>query len=148
MKCLYILCSGLIFFSLAAWCNTSVATAQGRTETPESSTASQDDAKNEALELYKKKLLPILKRDCFECHSKSEDRFESGLDVETRQGLIDGGDRGTAFDFDDVEESLLLIALSYEDEELQMPPNGRLSDKEIGYFKQWIKQGAPMPENK
>src|SRR5262249_28877837 len=43
------------------------------------------------------------------------------------------------------EESLLLLAIRYRDEELQMPPKGKLPGAVVADFEAWIRMGAPDP---
>ena len=43
------------------------------------------------------------------------------------------------------DESLLITAIRYTDESLQMPPNGRLPATVVADFEQWVKMGAPDP---
>lgn len=105
-------------------------------------------SEEEAIKLYKTKVFPLLKEYCFECHSSQDDTYESGLSVETRKDLIRGGDRGAAIEPGEPEESRLVEALSYEAEDLQMPPSGKLSDEQIKVVRDWIKAGAPVPKEK
>src|SRR5262249_28457090 len=40
-------------------------------------------------------------------------------------------------------------AVSYKDDDLQMPPkNKKLPDEQIALLTEWVKKGAPMPEEK
>ncbi len=43
------------------------------------------------------------------------------------------------------DESLLLRAIRYRDEDLQMPPKGKLPDAVVADFEAWIRMGAPDP---
>ena len=43
------------------------------------------------------------------------------------------------------DESLLIQAIRYRDEELKMPPKARLSDAVVADFERWVKMGAPDP---
>lgn len=106
-----------------------------------------DDEEKEGLELYKSKILELLTDNCFECHSTKEDRFESGLDLQFRRTILEGGDRGPAIEPGEPEDSLLILAIKYEEEDLEMPPDGRLSDEEIAEFIKWIRLGAPVPDD-
>jgi hypothetical protein len=46
------------------------------------------------------------------------------------------------------EESLLIKAVKYEDDSIQMPPKGKLTDREIKALTEWVKMGAPDPRDK
>jgi hypothetical protein len=107
--------------------------------------ATGQDTDEKGLELYKSKIKKILVDNCYECHSTKEDRYESGLDVQFRRTLLDGGDRGAAIEPGDPEDSLLMTAIGYEEEDLEMPPEGKLDADEIKLIAEWIRLGAPMP---
>ncbi|WP_310383424.1 DUF1549 domain-containing protein, partial [Roseateles sp.] len=48
----------------------------------------------------------------------------------------------------DLEKSLLIKAIRYTDEDLKMPPKGRLSAEVVADFEAWVKRGAPDPRSK
>ena len=45
------------------------------------------------------------------------------------------------------EKSLLIRAVRFEDPDLEMPPSGKIPEREIALLVQWVKMGAPYPEN-
>src|SRR5262249_45207606 len=45
----------------------------------------------------------------------------------------------------DPDKSLLIEAVRYKNEDLQMPPAGKLSDNEIADLERWIREGAADP---
>ena len=99
-------------------------------------------------EAFSKTILPILKDTCFKCHSHSADKVKGGLMLDSREGLLAGGDSGAAMVPGKPEESLLIKAVSYEDADLQMPPprkGDRLSAEQIEVLRQWIRDGAHWP---
>lgn len=100
----------------------------------------QDSA---GVEFYDSQVKPLLEAHCFECHREDPDYFAGEFALASRQSMIDGGDSGSSIDFDNVDESLLLRVLSYEDDAYQMPPEGRLDDEEIAVFRKWIELGLP-----
>ena len=44
------------------------------------------------------------------------------------------------------QRSLLVQAVRYENEDLQMPPSGKLKANEISLLEKWIAMGAPWPD--
>lgn len=114
---------------------------------PATTTQARQQDEKRGLELYTKKIKPLLMDKCYKCHSYKHDRFENGLSVEKREDLINGGDRGAAIEPGEPEESLLIDALNYERDDLQMPPDGKLDDKDIDAIKEWIRLGAPFPKS-
>ena len=103
------------------------------------------DAADEGLEFFERRIRPLLIQHCMECHSADKE-IESGLSLDGRTALLKGGDRGPAVSVDDPKSSLFLLAISYNDADLQMPPDGKLNGKELSLFAEWIKMGAPMPK--
>ncbi len=99
----------------------------------------------EGLAFYDQKIKPILSRNCYKCHSHSG-RIKGGLVVDSISGLLEGGDSGPAVLPGDPDKSPLITAVSYKDENLQMPPEGkRLTDDEVALLTAWVKRGAPAP---
>lgn len=99
----------------------------------------------EGVRFFEAKIRPILVEHCYECHSAKSDTLRAGLLVDSKQGLIDGGDSGGAIVPGKPEESILLESLHYEPFGYQMPPSGKLPDQVIADFKKWIEMGAPDP---
>ena len=102
-----------------------------------------EDAKG--LAFFQKKVLPVLKKHCYECHSAAADEVKGNLRVDTREGLVEGGNNGAAVVPGKVDEGFLLPVLRYEEDDYQMPPEGKLPDKVIADIKKWIEMGAPVP---
>ena len=58
-----------------------------------------------------------------------------------------GGDRGPAIIPGKPEQSLLVKAVRYADDDLQMPPAGKLPDREIAALVEWVRRGAFDPRD-
>jgi hypothetical protein len=56
-----------------------------------------------------------------------------------------GGDTGPAVVPGDLEASLLVKAVRYDDGVLRMPPKGKLPDASISTLTKWVKEGAVVP---
>jgi hypothetical protein len=98
------------------------------------------------LELFEKRIRPLLHNVCFECHNKGDDS-EGGLRLDTREHALAGGYRGPALVPGAPDQSLLMAAVRHEDEDLQMPPRRKLSHQEIDDLGRWIAAGAPWPDD-
>ena len=96
------------------------------------------------LEFFEKQVRPLLAKHCYSCHSTKAKKLQAGLFVDSRSGLIKGGDSGEAIVPGDPAASLFMEAVRYESYE--MPPKGKLSKAEISIFEKWIQLGAPWPE--
>ena len=97
-------------------------------------------------DFFESKIRPVLVANCYECHSveaANRGKQKGGLLLDTRDGIRKGGDTGPAVVPGDVSGSLLLKALRQE--ELEMPPTGKLSDEVIADFARWIETGAVDP---
>jgi hypothetical protein len=100
------------------------------------------------LEFFEKNVRPIFTERCYKCHSSAEGVSKGGLLMDTRAGLLSGGDQGPAVVPGDLKKSLLLVAVHQTDPELSMPPRkegAKLSDKQISVLEEWVKMGAPAP---
>ena len=88
--------------------------------------------------------LPVLEKHCFKCHG--ETKFRGGLSLVSKQALAKGGETGPAVNLKNPEQSILWKAIEYDG--LEMPPAGKLPEKERGILRAWISAGAPLPEGK
>ena len=89
---------------------------------------------------------PVLARECYRCHSEREDSRKGGLTLDTKAGIEKGGDSGPAVVARNPAKSLLVRAIQYHDQDLQMPPkNKKLKTGDINALTQWVLLGAPYP---
>jgi hypothetical protein len=61
-------------------------------------------------------------------------------------GWLAGGDTGKAVVPKDADASLLIKAVLYDNEDLQMPPDGKLAESDIKILQQWVRTGAVGPK--
>ena len=100
------------------------------------------------LEFFEKNIRPILSDRCYKCHSAQEGVSKGGLIMDTRAGLLAGGDTGSAVVPHSVEQSLLIKAVHQTDPDLSMPPKkagAKLPDAQIALLEKWVNMGAPAP---
>ena len=98
----------------------------------------------EQLEFFENKIRPILANHCLECHSGEKGKIKGGLNMDSKEDVLKGGDTGPALEAGNVKGSLIIKAVTWEDD-LQMPPKKKLSDEQIADLKKWISIGAPDP---
>src|SRR5690349_8895810 len=91
---------------------------------------SLDAAEADPKAFFEKDVRPLLADHCFKCHG-AESKIRGNLNLMSRAGLTKGGDLGPAFDEKEPAKSLLLKAVEYKDDDLQMPPKGKLKDEQI-----------------
>jgi WD40 repeat protein len=89
---------------------------------------------------------PFLSDNCFSCHCQTTTK--GGLNMETPETMLKGGDTGPAIAPQKGADSLLLQAASHQDDDLVMPPRDNkakaknLTSEQLGLLKLWIDQGA------
>src|SRR5437899_9417434 len=95
-------------------------------------------------EFFEKKIRPLLAENCYKCHSAQSEKLKGGLLLDSRDGVLKGGETGPAIIPGEPEKSLLIKAVRYTDKELQMPPKDKkLSDRQIADLRIWIQMGVP-----
>ena len=98
----------------------------------------------EAVKFFEMKIRPLLAEQCFDCHGK--DKQKGGLRLDHIDFIRAGGSHyGPAVAEGPPEKSPLLLAVSYADSDLQMPPEEKLSSEQIALLEQWVAMGAPWP---
>lgn len=95
------------------------------------------------LEFFEKQVRPLLVERCYECHSAKEKN--GGLLLDSREGVMTGGDSGAAVVPGKPKESRLVEAIKYSNPNLQMPPKGKLTEAEILVLEKWVELGVPDP---
>ncbi len=97
------------------------------------------------IEFFEKKIRPLLVMRCFDCHSDQGKGVKGGLHLDSRAGILAGGDSGPALVPEKPAESLLVEAVNYPQDGVQMPPRGKLPQGEIVLLTEWVRRGAPYP---
>lgn len=94
-------------------------------------------------DFFESRVRPLLVKHCVKCHGAKKQ--EGGLRLDTRDGWMRGGDRGTTIIAGQPEKSLLIQAVRYDDPDLKMPPTKKLGANEIADLEAWVKRGATDP---
>ena len=97
----------------------------------------------EQIEFFENQVRPILVARCYSCHSTDAKQLRAELYVDSREGLLQGGESGAAIIPGRPDESPLIAAVKYELNE--MPPDGKLTGQEIAALVKWVELGAPWP---
>src|SRR5215472_14535429 len=92
---------------------------------------------------YEDHLLPILRNECTSCHNP--DKKKGGLDLSSYQAILTGSDSGTIVQSGDPDSSKLYKVVAHTDDPNMPKGKGKLQDKDVNVFKQWIAGG--MLEN-
>ncbi|EMI19052.1 secreted protein containing DUF1549 [Rhodopirellula maiorica SM1] len=98
----------------------------------------------EQIEFFESEIRPLLVQHCFDCHSTDALEVEAGLYVDSREGMLHGGESGAAVVPGQPSESLLIQSVNYEASE--MPPDRKLDPQQIEALTRWVEIGAPWPQ--
>lgn len=108
--------------------------------------AAEPDPKGVAF--FESKIRPVLVEHCYSCHSSDTTggkKLKAGLAIDTREGLLVGGESGPAIVPGKPEKSLLIQSLRHTADAPEMPPTGKLPAAVLADFDTWVRQGAPDP---
>ncbi|HVY70529.1 MAG TPA: PSD1 and planctomycete cytochrome C domain-containing protein [Verrucomicrobiae bacterium] len=102
------------------------------------------------VEFFEKQVRPLLADHCYQCHSEKSEKVKGGLKLDTRENLLKGGENGPSIVPGEPDKSLLIKAVRYTDENLQMPPKKeqRLTAGQVATLEHWVRMGAPVPRVK
>ena len=81
------------------------------------------------LRFFETNVRPVLVEHCQKCHGSKKQW--AGLRLDSREALLRGGDSGAAIVPGEPNKSLLIRAVRHEDENLKMPEEGKLTDRQI-----------------
>jgi len=101
--------------------------------------------KPDDLAFFENRIRPLLVKHCYECHSAEAKELQGELLLDSRPTTRRGGAKGPAVVPGNLDRSLLIEAVRYKNEAMQMPPDGKLTAAEIADLEQWVKIGAPDP---
>ncbi len=96
------------------------------------------------LEFFEKEVRPVLAENCYACHSSNAPAIFANLRLDSRQGVIQGGDAGPVVQPGEPAASKLVRLLHGDGP--QMPPTGKLAPEKIAVLERWIAIGLPWPE--
>ena len=107
-------------------------------ETPET-ISPEDEA------FFESKIRPLLIEHCYECHSRESGEISGELALDSGPAMLRGGASGPALVPGEVERSLIIRAVRYEDSAYQMPPTEKLPAESIEALERWVQRGAADP---
>ena len=96
-------------------------------------------AASDPVDFFEMRVRPVLAKNCYSCHTTSA---MGGLQLDTREHVLKGGNSGPALAPGNPDSSLLMQAVRQTHAKLKMPPGGKLSDHELGDLAEWVKDGA------
>ena len=107
--------------------------------------SSAEAAEPDEVRFFREKIEPVLKAQCYGCHSGEADKVQGGLRLDSRAAVLRGGENGPAVVSGKSGASLLIRAIRHE-EGLAMPPKkDKLPEQTIADFVKWVEMGSPDP---
>lgn len=97
----------------------------------------------EQIKFFETQVKPVLEASCFKCHG-AEKKIKGNLRMTSRKGILKGGDLGPAVELKNPKASLVLVAINYTDDDMQMPPKTKLSQDKIDILTKWVEMGLPF----
>ncbi len=95
----------------------------------------------EQVQFFESQVRPVLVENCVGCHNAT--KTKAGLRLDSRAATLAGGDSGPAVVPGKPGESPLIAAIRYEGPE--MPPKGKLPQRQVEALTRWVQMGAPWP---
>ena len=103
--------------------------------------------KDEQLEFFESRIRPVLIEHCYSCHNSTKAAAGS-LALDSREGVLRGGDGGRIVVPGKPNQSRLVSVLRHEIPDLKMPQDGaKFEPGVIADFRRWIEMGAPDPRD-
>ena len=98
----------------------------------------------EQVEFFETEIRPLLAGQCFQCHGAALETPFGGLRLDSRDGLLAGGDSGPAVVPGNPAASALVQRV--QGRPVLMPPTGALASEQVESLIAWVEMGAPWPE--
>ena len=103
----------------------------------------QASTEQQSITFFETRIRPLLAANCQACHGESA---MAGLRVDSREGLMRGGETGPAIVPGAPEKSALVKAVQHADGFPRMPRGrAKLAAQDIDALEQWIRDGAVWP---
>lgn len=98
---------------------------------------------------FKRDIQPILKAECYKCHSEAEGKEKGGFVFDNLERFAKDIGPGRTIEPGKLEDSHFYSTLvSAVDEDAHMPPKKMLPEASIAKIKQWIEEGASLDGSK
>jgi cytochrome c553 len=100
----------------------------------------------EQLRFFEAQVRPVLVEHCQKCHGA--EKQWSNFRLDSREAILRGGDFGPVIVPGKPDESRLIRAVRQTDDDVSMPPESKLTDRQIADLARWVEMGAPFPAAK
>jgi hypothetical protein len=99
----------------------------------------------DGLAVFEKIVRPALAENCYDCHSSKAAKPSSGLVLDSKAGMLKGGNSGVPAVVPGKPDESVIVAAVRGSGNLKMPPGKKLEPYQIDGLVEWIKLGAPDP---
>jgi len=100
------------------------------------------------VQFFENKIRPVLTENCYKCHGAEAvkaGKLKGDLRLDSRAGVLKGGENGPVIVPGKPDDSRLIQAVRYTDDDLKMPPKVKLPAGAIADLEKWVSMGAPDP---
>lgn len=110
---------------------------------PAFSPLAAQEADRAKLDFFESKIRPLFLSKCVECHGP--EKQEGNLRLDSHTAILQGGDYGPAVKPGAPDDSWIIKATRYNDDDLKMPPTGKLAPEQVAALEKWVADGAVWP---
>ena len=97
---------------------------------------------------YESKVRPLLVEQCYSCHSATAKKLKGDLRLDTKAAWLKGGSSGPAIVPGKPDDSPLVQAIRRNHKDIAaMPPEKPLGPDAVAILVDWVKRGAPAPDD-
>src|ERR1700677_2028454 len=97
------------------------------------------------IEFFETKIRPVLSKHCYECHSAQARKVKAGLLLDSKAGMLQGGDSGPVLVPGKAQQSLIIKVLTHDGPTKMPSRTTKLPEETLADFVKWIDMGAPDP---
>lgn len=98
---------------------------------------------------FKRDIQPILKAECYKCHSEESGKEKGGFVFDNLERFAKDIGPGRTIEPGNLKDSHFYTTLVVElDDDAHMPPKKNLPEASIAKIKQWIEEGASLDGSK
>ena len=99
----------------------------------------------EQTEFFETSVRPVLAEHCYKCHGPEKQK--AALRLDSRAAVLKGTDDGPIVVEGKPDESSLIKSIRHQGDSKMPEKEDKLPDAQIAALSEWVKRGAPWPEN-
>ncbi len=107
--------------------------------------ASARGASPQEVEFFEKSVRPVLAEHCYKCHGPEKQK--AALRLDSREAVMKGTEDGPVVVLGQPDQSSLIKSVRHQGDSKMPEKEDKLPDEQITALSEWVKMGAPWPEN-